>query len=131
MQLRELAHTRTGDKGNRSTLTVIAYRKEDFARLHTQLTAERVRAHYDGIVKGRVERFALPQLGALQFVLHDALAGGVDAVGVGGGQHKPHIQRVFAPVVVGDFRQRVDAFGDFGKAFFRRGQRGQDRKSVV
>ena len=77
MQLRELAHTRTGDKGNRSTLTVIAYRKEDFARLHTQLTAERVRAHYDGIVKGRVERFALPQLGALHFVLHDALAGGV------------------------------------------------------
>lgn len=77
MQLRELAHTRTGDKGNRSTLTVVAYDPKDFARLQAQLTAERVRSHYHGIVQGRVERFALPQLGALQFVLHDALAGGV------------------------------------------------------
>ena len=77
MKVRELAHTRTGDKGNRSTLTVIAYRQQDFARLEAQLTAERVRTHYDGIVRGRVERFALPQLGALQFVLHAALDGGV------------------------------------------------------
>ena len=77
MKLRALAHTRTGDKGNRSTLTVIAYDRQDFARLQTQLTAERVRAHYDGVVLGRVERFALPQLGALQFVMHEALAGGV------------------------------------------------------
>ena len=77
MKLRELAHARTGDKGNRSTLTVIAYEARDFARLETQLTAARVRNHYDGIVLGRVERFALPQLGALQFVLYDALAGGV------------------------------------------------------
>ena len=77
MQLRQLAHTRTGDKGNRSTLTVIAHDLKDYARLETQLTAERVRSHYDGIVLGRVERFALPQLGALQFVLYDALAGGV------------------------------------------------------
>ena len=77
MQLRELAHTRTGDKGNRSTLTVIAYRLADFERLLAQLTPERVRAHYQGIVRGEVERYTLPQLGALQFVLHDALAGGV------------------------------------------------------
>ena len=77
MKLRELAHTRTGDKGNRSTLTVIAYDLRDFARLETQLTAARVRSHYDGIVLGHIERFALPQLGALQFVMHEALAGGV------------------------------------------------------
>lgn len=77
MKLREIAHTRTGDKGNRSTLTVIARNPADFARLETQLTAERVKAHYDGLVLGRVERFALPQLGALQFVLYEALAGGV------------------------------------------------------
>ena len=77
MKLRELAHTRTGDKGNRSTLTVIAYRAADFERLLAQLTPERVRAHYQGIVRGEVERYTLPQLGALQFVLHDALAGGV------------------------------------------------------
>ncbi len=77
MQLRHLAHTRTGDKGNRSTLTVIAYDARDFARLEAQLTSQRVQAHYHGIVQGRVERFALPQLGALQFVLYEALAGGV------------------------------------------------------
>jgi hypothetical protein len=77
MKLRELAHTRTGDKGNRSTLTVIAYDHKNFARIEAQLTAERVKAHYDGNVQGRVERFALPQLGALQFVLYEALAGGV------------------------------------------------------
>ncbi len=77
MKLRELAHTRTGDKGNRSTLTVVARDAKDFARLETQLTPERVKAHYHGIVEGRVERFSLPQLGALQFVLYEALAGGV------------------------------------------------------
>lgn len=77
MKLRQLAHTRTGDKGNRSTLTVIAHNAQDFARLEAQLTPERVKAHYAGIVLGRVERYTLPQLGALQFVLYEALAGGV------------------------------------------------------
>ena len=77
MKLRQLAHTRTGDKGNRSTLSVIAYDARDFARLEAQLTAERVKQHYSGIVRGHVDRYALPQLGALQFVLHGALAGGV------------------------------------------------------
>ena len=77
MKLRQLAHTRTGDKGNRSTLSVIAYDARDFARLEAQLTAERVKQHYSGIVEGRVDRYSLPQLGALQFVLYEALAGGV------------------------------------------------------
>ena len=77
MKLCELAHTRTGDKGNRSTLTVIAYHLADFDRLLAQLSPERVRTHYQGMVRGQVERYALPQLGALQFVLHDALEGGV------------------------------------------------------
>ena len=77
MKLRQLAHTRTGDKGNRSTLSVIAYDARDFARLEAQLTAERVKQHYSGTVQGRVDRYTLPQLGALQFVLHGALAGGV------------------------------------------------------
>lgn len=76
-RLHQLAHARTGDKGNRSTLTVVAYDPQDYPRLRAQLTSERVRAHCAGFVQGRVERFELPQLGALQFVLHDALAGGV------------------------------------------------------
>jgi hypothetical protein len=77
MLLRDIAHTRTGDKGNRSTLSVIAYDKKDFALLEKVLTAERVQQHYAGIVHGPVERYSLPQLGALNFVMHNALGGGV------------------------------------------------------
>ncbi|MBM3397205.1 MAG: hypothetical protein FJY28_01010 [Betaproteobacteria bacterium] len=77
MLLRDIAHTRTGDKGNRSTLSVIAYNPKDFALLEQQLTAERVRAHFAGLVNGPVERYDLPQLGALNFVMHNALGGGV------------------------------------------------------
>lgn len=77
MLLRDIAHTRTGDKGNRSTLSVIAYDPKDFALLEQQLTAERVRAHFAGLVNGPVERYDLPQLGALNFVMHNALGGGV------------------------------------------------------
>ncbi len=77
MLLRDMAHTRTGDKGNRSTLSVIAYDLKDFALLEKHLTPERVKEHYAGIVHGPVERYSLPQLGALHFVMHQALSGGV------------------------------------------------------
>jgi hypothetical protein len=77
MLLRDIAHTRTGDKGNRSTLSVIAYDKKDFDLLEQHLTPERVQQHYAGIVHGPVERYSLPQLGALNFVMHQALGGGV------------------------------------------------------
>lgn len=77
MLLREIAHTRTGDKGNRSTISVIAYDRADFVRLREAVTIERVREHYRDIVHGDIERYELPQLGALSFVLHDALGGGV------------------------------------------------------
>jgi hypothetical protein len=77
MKLRELAHSRTGDKGNIVNLSVIAYREEDFPLLREKLTTERVKAHFSGIVKGEVLRYELPLIGALNFVLHDALGGGV------------------------------------------------------
>ena len=77
MLLRDIAHSRTGDKGNRSTISVIAYDIKDFAAIERFITAERVRKYYGDIVKGEVERYVLPQLGALNFVLHDALGGGV------------------------------------------------------
>ena len=77
MLLREIAHTRTGDKGNRSTISVIAYRREDYPRLRDALTTARLKEHYRDIVRGEIERYELPQLGALSFVLHDALGGGV------------------------------------------------------
>ena len=77
MLLRDIAHSRTGDKGNRSTISVIAYDLKHFPAMERALTADRVQAHYAGIVKGGVDRYALPHLGALNFVLHDALGGGV------------------------------------------------------
>lgn len=77
MLLRDIAHARAGDKGNRSTVSVIAYDIKHFAIIEKTVTAERVKLHYTGIVKGDVERYALPQLGALNFVLHNALGGGV------------------------------------------------------
>jgi hypothetical protein len=75
--VREIAIARSGDKGNRATLSVIARDPADFGRLEAALTVERLRALYAGVVRGEVRRFALPQLGALHFVLDDALAGGV------------------------------------------------------
>lgn len=77
MLLRDIAYSRAGDKGNRSTLSVIAYDIKHFPVIERAITAERVKQHYTGIAKGKVERYALPQLGALNFVLHDALGGGV------------------------------------------------------
>ena len=77
MLLRDIAHSRTGDKGNRSTISVIAFDLKDFATIERCITAERVRKYYGDIVKGEVDRYVLPQLGALNFVLHDALGGGV------------------------------------------------------
>ncbi len=77
MQLRDIAHSRAGDKGDISNISVIAYRIEDYALLERELTAERVRTHFAGVVQGEVVRYALPQLGALNFVMQRALGGGV------------------------------------------------------
>lgn len=77
MQLRDIAHSRAGDKGDISNISVIAYRIEDYALLERELTVERVRAHFAGVVQGEVVRHALPQLGALNFVMQRALGGGV------------------------------------------------------
>lgn len=77
MLLRDVAHTRSGDKGNLSTICVVAFRLEDYPLVERNVTADRVRTHYAGIVQGKVERYTLPALGALNFVLHDALGGGV------------------------------------------------------
>jgi hypothetical protein len=77
MQLRDIAHSRTGDKGNISNVSVIAFDPKDWDILRIQVTAERVRAHFATMITGPVERYELPQISALNFVLHDALAGGV------------------------------------------------------
>ena len=77
MKVRDIAIARSGDKGNRATLSVVARDPKDYPLLERSLTAERVSAHYRGVVHGEVQRYLLPHLGAVHFVMHDALGGGV------------------------------------------------------
>ncbi len=75
-KLIEIAHARSGDKGDTANVGVIARRPEDYPILVRELTAERVARHFKGIITGEVERFELPNLHALNFLLHGALGGG-------------------------------------------------------
>ncbi|GAC1331565.1 MAG: hypothetical protein NVSMB26_10130 [Beijerinckiaceae bacterium] len=77
MKLRTLAHSRTGDKGNISNISVIAYDSRDYEHLRRHVTTARVKAHFAGIVHGDVLRYEMPKIAALNFVLYDALGGGV------------------------------------------------------
>lgn len=77
MKLFDIAHSRTGDKGNISNISVIVYDQKDYDRVREYVTTERVRAHFKGIVNGEVVRYEIPTLGALNFVMQDALGGGV------------------------------------------------------
>ena len=74
--LAQIAHTRSGDKGDVSNIGVIAWRMEDYPILVREVTVDRVKQHFGWLVKGEVERFELPNLGALNFLLHEALDGG-------------------------------------------------------
>ena len=77
MKLRELAHSRTGDKGNTSNISVIAYDPTNYELLEKQVTAARVKEFFDGVVLGDVVRYEMPNIGALNFVMYQALGGGV------------------------------------------------------
>ena len=74
--LANLAHTRSGDKGDTCNVGVIAYQLKDYPVLVREVTAERVKVFFGELVKGKVERYELPNLGALNFLLHEALGGG-------------------------------------------------------
>jgi hypothetical protein len=74
--LYRIAHGRSGDKGDTVNVGVIARRPEFYEFLCDLLTEERVKAHFGDLVRGRVERFELPNLNALNFLLHEALGGG-------------------------------------------------------
>ncbi|MDX1647794.1 MAG: hypothetical protein R3304_11675 [Longimicrobiales bacterium] len=76
VQLVHLAHARSGDKGDTANVGVIVYDDEHYDLIRDQLTPEAVKAHFGPMVKGPVERFELPNLGALNFLLHGALDGG-------------------------------------------------------
>ena len=76
IQLRRIAHARSGDKGDTANVGLIALQPEYYPILARQVTAERVRQHFTGICLGQVERFELPNIGALNFLLHESLDGG-------------------------------------------------------
>ena len=76
--LHEIAHARAGDKGNTSNVSVWAYDAGDYALIRDQLTAERVKAAFPGLIKGPVKRYELEGLAGLNFVMEDALEGGVN-----------------------------------------------------
>lgn len=76
VQLRRLAHARSGDKGDTANVGVIAYSPEVYRFLEEHLTAERVAEHFAGMIEGPVERYELDNLEALNFLLHGALGGG-------------------------------------------------------
>lgn len=75
--LRAVAHSRSGDKGNTSNITVIVYDDAFYPHVAGQLTAERMRAHYAGVIQGEVRRYDVPGLGVFNFVCEGALGGGV------------------------------------------------------
>jgi hypothetical protein len=76
IQLRQIAHARSGDKGDTANIGLIALKPEYYSILVQEVTAERVKQHFTGICKGAVERYELPNLKALNFLLHQSLGGG-------------------------------------------------------
>ena len=76
IQLVKLAHARSGDKGDTANVGLIAFSDDIYPILVREVTGERVKQHFQGICKGPVERYELPNLGALNFLLHESLGGG-------------------------------------------------------
>ena len=76
VQLREICHARSGDKGFHANIGLIVYDKKHYELIREQVTAEMVRSLFQDSVKGEVNRYELPRMGALNFVLRDALDGG-------------------------------------------------------
>jgi len=77
VKLHEIAHARAGDKGNISDISLIVYDRRHYKAIAAQVTAARVKEWFGPLVQGEVVRYEVPQLGALNFVLHGALGGGV------------------------------------------------------
>jgi hypothetical protein len=92
VRLARVAHARSGDKGDASNVGLIASTADLFELLRREITAERVRAHFAEICRGSVERFEVPNLLALNFLLHDALGGGGTASLLTDAQGKTHGQ---------------------------------------
>ncbi len=92
VRLARIAHARSGDKGDASNVGLIAATPALYEVLRREVTEERVKAHFAGVCRGRVERFEVPNLLALNFLLHDALGGGGTASLLTDAQGKTHGQ---------------------------------------
>jgi hypothetical protein len=76
IRLKEIAHGRSGDKGDAANVGIIAYDDKGYNIIKKELTTDKVKKHFEGICLGKVERFELPNLRALNFLLHNTLGGG-------------------------------------------------------
>ena len=76
IKLREIAHGRSGDKGDAANIGIIAYDDKGYNIIQKHLTAERVKKHFTGICHGKVERYEMPNIRALNFILNNSLGGG-------------------------------------------------------
>ena len=76
IRLRDIAHGRSGDKGDAANVGIIAYDDKGYEIIKKYLTADKVKEHFTGICKGEVERYELPNIRALNFILHNTLGGG-------------------------------------------------------
>ncbi len=77
MKLKEKAHSRTGDKGNISIISVIAYHDEDYTLIKEKVTEEKVKEYFKEIVHGKITRYEIDTISSLNFVMEDALGGGI------------------------------------------------------
>ena len=76
IKLSEICHGRSGDKGDAANIGLIAFKKEDYELIKNKVTADAVKRHFEGICFGPVERYEMPNINALNFVLHNTLGGG-------------------------------------------------------
>ncbi len=74
--LKDICHGRSGDKGDAANIGLIAYKKEDYELIRDQVTADKVKKHFAGICEGGVDRYEMPNINALNFILHNTLGGG-------------------------------------------------------
>lgn len=97
--LERIAHARSGDKGEASNVGLIADTPALYEVIRREVTAGRVKAHFAGVCRGDVERFEVPQIHALNFLLHDSLGGGGTASLITDAQGKTHGQGILAMTV--------------------------------
>ena len=119
VRLLELAHARSGDKGNTANVGLIVYDEEDYPLILKQVTPERVKEHFKNMVTGPVERFALDNLHAVNFLLHGALDGGGTVSLMTDAQGK-----VFSTALL---RMKIDVPDEVAERVRGRGRCPQDR----